>query len=122
MNIETSTIHKRTNSYTVTEIDDMYIKVPVYQVKEILAKTNDMEENEVVILLATIKMSRILESATKQTRYRVINDEAGIRAIIKLIGYYPIDKLISIFEEMKYYQVKEVLESDSPIKELEQYI
>lgn len=122
MNIETSTVSKDNNIYKVTEIDDMYIEVPVSQVAEILEKVYDVEENEVAVLVATIKMSRIMETATKRARYKVVNDEMAIRNIIKLLGYYPVDKLISIFEEIKYYQIKEVLESSSPISELENYI
>ena len=122
MNIETSTINKGNSTYKVTQIDDMYIEVPISQVEEIISKVTDVDENEVAVLLATIKMSRIIESTIKGTRYKVIDDTLGIRAIIKLLGYYPIDNLISIFEELKYYQIKEVLESDSPVKELEEYI
>ena len=122
MNIETSTVTKTQNEFLVENIEDMIIRVNVDQADEIFRKVDGVEEDEIVILLATIKKSRIIESATKRTVYKKANDEAATKAIIQLLGYYPIENLISIFEEIKYYQIKQILESNAPIRELEEYL
>jgi len=122
MNIETSTITKKGQNFLVTDIEDMYIRVDANQVAEIFEKVDGVEQDEIVILLATIKKSRIIISASKGHMYKKASDEAATRAIIELLAYYPIDNLIGIFGEIKYYQIKKVLESDSPIRELDEYI
>lgn len=122
MNIETSTVTKNRNEYWVENVEDMIIKVNATQVEKVLKSVDGVEEDEIVILLATIKKSRIIASITKSTAYKKANDEVATRAIIQLLGYYPIENLIGIFEEMKYYQIKQVLESENPIRDLELYI
>lgn len=122
MNIETSTIKKKTNSFQVKNVEDMYIVVDAKQVEEILEHVIGVEEDEVVILLATIKKNRIIATSDKSMKYTKINDELATRAIIELLACYPITTLISIFEEIKYYQIKEILESDAPIRKLDEYL
>lgn len=41
-------------------------------------------------------------------------------AIIRLLQNYDIDTLNGIFEEMKYYEMRDVLESDNPMRALEE--
>lgn len=122
MNIETTTIKKRNKTFQVTNVEDMYITVDVQQVEEILKHVDGVEEDEVVILLATIKKNRIAVTLKGEKAYEKADDELATRAIIELLGCYTISNLISIFEEIKYYQIKEVLESDSPIRALDEYI
>lgn len=122
MNIETTTITKGKDEFSVENVEDMIIRVEVQQVDRILAAVNDVEEDEVVILLATIKKSRIAVTLKGEKAYEKADDELATRAIIELLGCYTISNLISIFEEIKYYQIKEVLESDSPIRALDEYI
>lgn len=122
MNIETSTIKKRRKSFQVTNVEDMYIVVDAKQVEEILEHVIGVEEDEVVILLATIKKNRIAVSLSGDEKYEKADDELATRAIIELLGCYPITTLISIFEEIKYYQIKEILESDAPIRMIDEYL
>lgn len=122
MNIETSTIKKRRKSFQVTNVEDMYIVVDSKQVEEILEYVIGVEEDEVVILLATIKKNRIAVSLSEDKKYEKVDNELATRAIIELLGCYPITTLISIFEEIKYYQIKEILESDAPIRKLDEYL
>lgn len=122
MNIETSTIKKKTNSFQVKNVEDMYIVVDAKQVEEILEHVIGVEEDEVVILLATIKKNRIIATSDKSMKYTKINDELATKAIIELLGCYPITTLITIFEEIKYYQIKEILESDAPIRIIDEYL
>ena len=122
MNIETTTITKEKDEFRVENVEDMIIRVDAEQVAQILKGVNDVEEDEVVVLLATIKKNRIAVTLTAKEAYEKADDELATKAIIELLGCYPISNLIGIFEEIKYYQIKEVLESDSPIRALDEYI
>ena len=99
MNIETTTIKKRNKTFQVTNVEDMYITVDVQQVEEILKHVDGVEEDEVVILLATIKKNRIAVTLKGEKAYEKADDELATRAIIELLGCYTISNLISIFEE-----------------------
>lgn len=120
MNIETSKISRGLKCFTVENIDGIRVKVENKQVEDILKDVN-IEEKEIVILLATIQETKKL-ATTKNTRHKKVDDEVATKAIINLIKNYNIEKLISTFEEIKYYQIKKILESDSPVRELEEYI
>lgn len=51
-------------------------------------------------------------------RYKKIDDEHKVRGIVQLLRYYDIETLNSIFEELRYYEIKDVLESDCPVATL----
>lgn len=122
MNIETTTITKVEDEFLVENVEDMIIRVDVPQVQKILDNVTDVEENEIIVLLATIKKNRISTTLSKGRAYRKVDNEVATKAIIKLLNYIVIDTLISIFEEIKYYQIKEILEADNPIRMLEEYV
>lgn len=122
MNIETTMVTKEKEQFLVENIEDMIIRVSANQVAQILDKVDWVEENEIVILLATIKKSRIMITASKGKKYEKANEKLATTAIIELLGQYTVENLISIFEEIKYYQIKEILESDAPIRAIEEYI
>lgn len=122
MNIETTTITKVEDEFLVENVEDMIIRVDVPQVKRILNNVSNVEENEVIILLATIKKNRISETLNHGKEYRKVEDETATKAIMKLLNFYVIDILISVFEEIKYYQIKDILEADNPAKKFVEYI
>lgn len=122
MNIETSIVRKVNVQFLVENEEDLIIRVDSKQVENILEGVSDVEENEVAILLATIKKNRLMEAKDKSKAYKKVDDELVTRAIIELLGCYQISNLISIFEEIKYYQIKDVLESDAPIRMLDEYL
>lgn len=122
MNIETTTITKVEDIFLVENVEDMIIRVEARQVQDILENVSDAEEEEIVVLLATIKKNRISTTLSKGRAYRKVDNEVATKAIIKLLNYIVIDTLISIFEEIKYYQIKEILEADNPIKMFEEYV
>ncbi len=122
MNIETTTITKVEDTFLVENVEDMIIRVEARQVQDILENVTDAEEKEIVVLLATIKKNRISTTLNNGRAYRKIDDNIATKAIIKLLNYIVIDTLISIFEEIKYYQIKEILEADNPIRMFEEYV
>lgn len=121
MTTENTTITKKNDVFLVENIEDMLIRVEGRQVAEISKEVSGVETNEVVILLATIKLSRMVVAETTTKMSQKADYELATRAIIELLNCYSIDNLISIFEDMKYIHIKEVLESDDPISKLELY-
>lgn len=117
MNMETTTVERFRGSYLVTNIEGLCIKVSQRQVDAIANESEEHNKNEIAILLATIKAARILNSS-KAIQYRKIDEDDKIRSLVKLLRYYDIENLNSIFEELKYYEIKDVLESNCPIKTL----
>lgn len=122
MNIETSTIKREKDIYAVENIEGMTIRVNAKQVEEILEHVIGVEEDEAVILLATIKKNRMITTVDKTQVYKKVNSKFATKAIVELLARYSISTLISVFEEIKYYQIKEVLESDAPIRKLDKYL
>lgn len=120
MNMETK-VEKYRKNFLVTTIEDMCIKVSKAQVEHIAESVPDVEEKEVAILLATIKQARIMYSRNGNA-YKKVEQEKETVAIIKLLQSYDIDMLSSIFEEMKYYEIKKVLENQNPIEALRKLI
>lgn len=117
MNMETTTVERFRGSYLVINIEGLCIKVSQRQVDAIANESEEHSKNEIAILLATIKAARILNSS-KAIQYRKIDEDDKIRSLVKLLRYYDIENLNSIFEELKYYEIKDVLESNCPIKTL----
>jgi Mg/Co/Ni transporter MgtE len=118
MNIETSKVTKQNGVFFVEDIEDMLIRVDEQQVRKIMEETQDVEEKEVVVLLATIKENGIIQTRNSSRVYEKVDADVASIGIIKLLNYFSINNLISIFEEMKYYQIKDVLEYGDPVEML----
>jgi Mg/Co/Ni transporter MgtE len=118
MNIETSKVTKQNGVFFVEDIEDMLIRVDEQQVRKIMEETQDVEEKEVVVLLATIKENGIIQTRNSSRVYEKVDADVASISIIKLLNYFSINNLISMFEEMKYYQIKDVLEYGDPVEML----
>lgn len=118
MNMETTKAERHQDEFFVSSIDDLYIGVSAIRVERIVKKVPDVEETEVAILLATITEARVIPTWRKHS-YKEIEDEMVDNAIIRLLQNYDIDTLNSIFEELKYYEMRTVLEADNPMRALE---
>lgn len=125
MNMETTRVEKHDGEFFVTDIQDLYIGVSVDRVEYITEKVPDVDETEVAILLATITEARVIPAwrngiCEEEDEERI--EKSANKAIIQLLQNYNIDTLNGIFEEMKYYEMRNVLESDKPMKALEDII
>lgn len=125
MNMETTRVEKHDGEFLVTDIQDLYIGVSVDRVEYITEKVPDVDETEVAILLATITEARVIPAwrngiCEEEDEERI--EKSANKAIIQLLQNYNIDTLNGIFEEMKYYEMRNVLESDKPMKALEDII
>lgn len=120
MNMEAK-VEQYRSIFLVTTIEDMCIKVSKSQVEHIAQSLPDMEQKEIAILLATIKQARIMYSRNGNA-YRKVAEEKETVAIIELLQSYDTDTLSSLFEEMKYYEIRKVLEAENPIKVLREML
>lgn len=120
MNIENTIITKKKNNFLVENVEGDTVQVRISHVNEILDEVSEIEENEVVVLLAIIELSRIVVASSQKSER--LNHETAVKAIIELLENYSIDVLSGIFEDMKFIHIKEVLESDNPIEKLELYM
>lgn len=118
MNMETTKVERRQDEFLVSNIEDLYIGVSTSRVEQIAKKVPDVNETEVAILLATITGARVIAEWAKNI-YKEIDEVTADNAIIQLLQNYDIDTLNGIFEEMKYYEMRVVLESDNPMRALE---
>lgn len=114
MNMETTKVERHQDEFLVSNIEDLYIGVSTSRVEQMAKKVLDVDETEVAILLATITGAREIATGNEE-----IDEVVADSAIIHLLQNYNIDTLNAIFEEMKYYEMRNVLESDNPIRELE---
>lgn len=119
MNMETAKVERHQDEFFVSSIEDLYIRVCANRVEQIAKKVPGVDETEVAILLATITGARVMPSYCRNI-YKEIDRVAADNAIIRLLQNYDIDTLNGIFEEMKYYEMRDVLESDNPMRALEE--
>lgn len=118
MNMETTKVERHQDEFLVSNIEDLYIGISTSRVEQIAKKVPDVDETEVAILLATITGTRVIAEWAKNI-YKEIDEVTADNAIIQLLQNYDIDTLNGIFEEMKYYEMRAVLESDNPMRALE---
>lgn len=121
MNMETTRVEKHDGEFFVTDIQDLYIGVSVDRVEYITEKVPDVDETEVAILLATITEARVIlewENGIREEEDEEISEKAANKAIIQLLQGYDIETLNDIFEDMKYHEIKQVLESGNPVATL----
>ncbi len=121
MNMETTRVEKHDGEFFVTDIQDLYIGVSVERVEYITGKVPDVDETEVAILLATITEARVIlewRNDIYEEEDEERNEKVANKAIIKLLQEYDIETLNGIFEDMKYHEIKQVLESGNPVAAL----
>lgn len=118
MKIETATVKKNRDKFFVTDIDGQKAIIETKQVDVITNNSIQLEEDEVAVLLATIEVARetvVSGGFDKKDVYRAMDEKTKTESIIHLLQQYDIDTLNGIFEEMKYFEIVEVLDSVNPV-------
>ena len=110
------------NYFYVTSIDyNDSIQIEAERVQGIVNKAPcEVEEKEVAALLTTIEWQRqgnmyygaIHPEFEEKQCYQRIEDDALERTIVILLNYYDVEELISLFEELKYYEIEEICEAE----------
>lgn len=118
MNIEMVVLKK---NFLIEDSElDFSIKVRIEDAEKIAEQT-DTEIEEIARILAAIEKSRIL-SCTYNSVCRRIQKNKMCDTIRTLLNTYRTWELVNIFEDMKYFQIREVMESDDVIETLEKYL
>ena len=120
MDIETEVNVLKSNFLIEDPELDLSIKIRIGDAEKIAEETGK-EREEIAIILAAIEKSRIL-ACTYNGVCRRISKSKLYDTIVTLLNTYSPGKLINIFEEMKYFQIREVMESDDIMETLECYL
>ena len=122
----------KNNYFNVTSIDDNdSIQIETERVQAIVNKAPcEVEEEEVAALLETIEWQRqgdmshgaIHPEFEEKQCYESIADEVLERTIVTLLNYYDVMELISIFEELKYYEIEQICEAGNPVEAIRELL
>ena len=121
MNKDILNIVRNDDVITVEDFCVLGIDIGTDLVDEITSRVPDVEENEVAALLYTIEKGRIYEVISDKEhtqKYMPIPEGILLEGLVILLQQYTIENLIGIFEELKYFQIQEVLNSANPINTL----
>lgn len=131
MNIETCKISENATTIIVIDTDaNMKMKVSQENVRRILDKLPKAEPQEIAIVLATVEKSRIAANPEREItsvlgKYRGmrrIDDDNLCEGLTSLLREYDAEILSEIFENLKYFEISKILKSDTPNKEIRNYI
>ena len=120
MNIETTVVTRNENELIVSNIDIVNVSVDASLVDRITDKTSETAE-DVAILIATIENAREISDEDKSNEEEPICERDLREGLISLLQHHDATDLCGIFEEMKYYQIKQVMESNNPLEEIWEY-
>lgn len=114
-------VTRRKTFYMVKDSrNDEIIEVEAYIIEEIADVTGEEKDN-IAILLAQLYTIQKNTHLVKREDL-VIKEEFLIRSIQELLFKYSSESLVEIFEDMKYFEIKEILESQYPTIELNKKI
>lgn len=119
MDIETEVNVLKSNFLIEDPELDLSIKIRIGDAEEIASKTG-IEREEIARILAAVEKSRILSCTHKEICRRIPKVQLH-ETIEALLNKYSAGTLISIFEEMKYFEIRAVAESEDLMETFEQY-
>lgn len=123
MNIETSRITKYSDIYKVEDIEDIDVTVNASVVEKIGRKIPKLEDDEIVVLLATIEKSRLLASTSRYICRKISEDDlVEVSVQILLYSRMDINKLCDVLEDLKYYEIVELYRSLNPVDKIREYM
>ena len=131
MNIETSIIKE--NGTTITVIDtyaNMKMYVPKENVQRILDKIPNADPKKIALILATIEKSRIAMNPEREVTVASgvykgmprVKEHDLCEGLICLLREYDAENLSEIFEDLKYFEICNVLKSYAPNSSLRKYL
>ena len=89
-----------------------------HPVEEIILMS-DVSNDEAAILLATIERARMTYGSNDDSITDEEMDEDDIcDGLVKLLKVYDVAEVISILEDRKYFEIRELLESADPVAKL----
>ena len=112
---------RRKTFYMIKDVrNEETIEIENYIIEEIAHLTEENKDS-IAILLAQIYSIQKNTHLVKREEL-VIKEECLIRSLQDLLLQYSAETLAELFEDMKYFEIKQILESDYPITELKRKI
>lgn len=109
------------NHYIICNVlTEETIEVDARVAEEIYSYTGESQDN-VAVLLAQIETIR-KSTYRKEIENTKVKKDILISAIKQLLKVYPAETLVDYFEDMKYFEIKEILNSDYPVQEIRRKI
>ena len=115
-----ATISKTRSSFKVELEESATIFIPFNTVQSICEKTID-DEAMIAVLLAYIEEAR-KNAITPTMSFRKIKDEKLIINTIELLVKYPVEQLVAIVRGLKWHQIREIFESETPYEIIEEFV
>ena len=91
------------------------------QVEDIANKTKQ-DEDLTAIVLAYIEYARKSRNSDKDDKVKSLEDDVLFFGLSKLLDKYSGEELIEIIRELKWHEICQVLNSEKPISEIEEFI
>ena len=112
---------RRKNFYLVKDLrTEERIEVETHIIEEI-ASTTEESKDSIAILLAQIYCIRKSTHCISREE-SMIKEECLIFSLDDLLLRYSAETLAEAFEDMKYFEIKQILEAESPMTELKKKI
>lgn len=112
---------RRKTFYMIKDVrNEETIEIETHIIEEIAYLTEE-DKDSIAILLAQIYSIQKNTHLVKREEL-VIKEECLIRSLQDLLLQYSAETLAELFEDMKYFEIKQILESDYPITELKRKI
>lgn len=84
-----------------------------------IASETEQEDYMVAVLLAYIKCARLENSKSKPPK-NISEDTLFKGGKEILTSQYPIEHILALFRSLRWHEVKDVLASDDPVREMEE--
>lgn len=108
---------RRKTFYVVKDVqNEERIKIETHIIEEI-AKLSDERKDAIAVLLAQIESIKISTHFVKKDDL-VIEEGCLIHSLQEILFQYSAETLTDVFEDMKYFEIKQILESEYPVIEL----
>lgn len=112
---------RRKTFYILKDVrNEETIEVETYIIEKIAYLTEENKDS-IAILLAQIYSIQKNTHLVKREEL-VIKEESLIHSLQGLLLQYQAETLAELFEDMKYFEIRQILESDYPIAELRRRI
>lgn len=112
---------RRKNFYIVKDLrTEERVEVETHIIEEIASTTGESKDS-IAILLAQIYCIRKSTHCISREE-SMIKEECLIFSLDDLLLRYSAETLAEAFEDMKYFEIKQILEAESPMTELKKKI
>lgn len=113
----------RENSSFKVELDtEGYTFFIKNRLTEKISMESREDENLIAIILAYIEYARKSRNSDKDDKVKSLEDDVLFFGLSKLLDKYSGEELIEIMRELKWHEICQVLNSEKPIAEIEEFI